>query len=199
MLLWAIIIFSVTSSIYGQENILEERIEALEKKTAALELKAESTQLRFEIGLFNTVENIILNLRNLQSSITATKTDQEITQNMVNKSTFKDDFSPTPVKSPCPIRKSNVCDCPNRHVVTGKSLSEALLFAEHGENMLCTNIVLNVRNKFCTQHVSYTSSIHENSKLRSLRTYCVQKFFFDIQNNFCTQHVLPMFCKEKSF
>ena len=32
---------------------------------------------------------------------------------------------------------------------TGKSLSEALLFAEHGENMLC----LNVRNNFCTQHV----------------------------------------------
>ena len=30
--------------------------------------------------------------------------------------------------------------------VTGKSLSEALLFAEHGENMLCTKIVLNVRN-----------------------------------------------------
>ena len=35
---------------------------------------------------------------------------------------------------------------------TGKSLSEALLFAEHGENM-CTKIVLNVRNNFCTQHV----------------------------------------------
>jgi len=34
-----------------------------------------------------------------------------------------------------------------------KSLSEALLFAEHGENMLCTKIVLNVRNNFCTQHV----------------------------------------------
>ena len=29
---------------------------------------------------------------------------------------------------------------------TGKSLSEALLFAEHGENMLCTKIALNVRN-----------------------------------------------------
>ena len=29
---------------------------------------------------------------------------------------------------------------------TGKSLSEALLFAGHGENMLCTKIVLNVRN-----------------------------------------------------
>ena len=36
---------------------------------------------------------------------------------------------------------------------TGKSLSEALLFAEHGENMLCTKIVLYVRNNFCTQHV----------------------------------------------
>ena len=38
-------------------------------------------------------------------------------------------------------------------VCTGKSLSEALLFAEHGENMLCTKIVLNVGNKICTQHV----------------------------------------------
>ena len=37
--------------------------------------------------------------------------------------------------------------------LTGKSLSEALLFAEHGENMLCTKIVLNVGNNFCTQHV----------------------------------------------
>ena len=36
---------------------------------------------------------------------------------------------------------------------TGKSLSEALLFAEHGENRLCTKIVLNVKNNFCTQHV----------------------------------------------
>jgi hypothetical protein len=32
-------------------------------------------------------------------------------------------------------------------------LSEALLFEEHGENMLCTKIVLNVGNNFCTQHV----------------------------------------------
>ena len=37
--------------------------------------------------------------------------------------------------------------------ITGKSLSEALLFAEHGENMLCTKNVLNVRNNFCIQHV----------------------------------------------
>ena len=60
---------------------------------------------------------------------------------------------------------------------TGKSLSEAPIFAstnpqyedrlfielhvqylkipssEHGEDMLCTKIVPNVRNNFCTQHV----------------------------------------------
>ena len=36
---------------------------------------------------------------------------------------------------------------------TGKYLSETLLFAEHGENMLCTKIILNVRNNFCKQHV----------------------------------------------
>ena len=37
-------------------------------------------------------------------------------------------------------------------VSAGKSLSEALLFAEHGENMLYTKIVLNVRINFSTQH-----------------------------------------------
>ena len=36
--------------------------------------------------------------------------------------------------------------------LTGKSLSEALLFAEHGENILCTEIVLTVKNNLCTQH-----------------------------------------------
>ena len=36
---------------------------------------------------------------------------------------------------------------------TGKSLSEPLIFAEHGENMLCTIIALNVRNNFCTHHI----------------------------------------------
>ena len=36
---------------------------------------------------------------------------------------------------------------------TGKSLSEALLFAEHWENMFYTETVLNVKNNFCTQHV----------------------------------------------
>ena len=42
---------------------------------------------------------------------------------------------------------------PEGSTSTGKSLSEALLFAEHGENMLFTKIVLNVTNNFCAQHV----------------------------------------------
>ena len=33
---------------------------------------------------------------------------------------------------------------------TGIFLSEALLFTEHRKNMLCTKIVLNVGNNFCT-------------------------------------------------
>ena len=37
-------------------------------------------------------------------------------------------------------------------ILAGKSLSEALLFAEHGENIVCTKIVLNVRNNFYTQY-----------------------------------------------
>ena len=36
---------------------------------------------------------------------------------------------------------------------TGKSLSEALIFAEHRKNMLCTEIVLNFKISLCTQHV----------------------------------------------
>ena len=62
-------------------------------------------------------------------------------------------------------------------IFTGKFLSEALIFAstnpqyddrlfielqvqylktpssEHGENMLCTKIVFDIQNNFCTQHV----------------------------------------------
>ena len=34
----------------------------------------------------------------------------------------------------------------------GKSLSEALIFAEHGENNVLRTCVLNVRNNCCTQH-----------------------------------------------
>ena len=51
------------------------------------------------------------------------------------------------------LAKLEVPSWQNATRTTGKSLSEALLFAEHGENMLCTKIVLNVRNYFCTQHV----------------------------------------------
>ena len=43
------------------------------------------------------------------------------------------------------LKKNNIC--------IGKSLSEVLLFAVHGENMLCTKILLNVKNNFCTRHV----------------------------------------------
>ena len=67
---------------------------------------------------------------------------------------------------------------------TGKSSSEARLFAEHGGNMCCTDIVLNVKNNFCTQHV-LPHVLSEN-------LLCA-KIVFDIQNNICTQHVLPMF------
>ena len=41
----------------------------------------------------------------------------------------------------------------NSIALTGKSLLEALLFAEHGENKLCAEIVLSVKNNFCTQLV----------------------------------------------
>ena len=80
--------------------------------------------------------------------------------------------------------------CWETNSVTGKSLSEALLFAEHGKNMLCTKIVLNVKNNFCTLHVLPSEHV-ENMSCTGI--------VFDIRNNFCTQHVLPMFCQNKSF
>ena len=52
-------------------------------------------------------------------------------------------------KSFKPFEKLNYADCS-----TGTSLSEALFFAEHGENMLCTETVLNIKNNFCTQHTN---------------------------------------------
>ena len=57
------------------------------------------------------------------------------------------------IQSKEPSQDSGNGTTDDKNVVTGKSLSEALLFAEHGENILCTKIVLNVRNNFCTQHV----------------------------------------------
>ena len=48
---------------------------------------------------------------------------------------------------------------------TGKSLSEALLFGEHGENMLCTKIVL----------ISETISVHNMfSPGLSLEFSCIE-------------------------
>ena len=48
-------------------------------------------------------------------------------------------------------QKLKVCfDFEENKKHTGKSLSEVLLFAEHGENMLCTKIVVNVRTNFYT-------------------------------------------------
>ena len=60
---------------------------------------------------------------------------------------------------------------------TGKSLSKALLFAEHWENMLCTKIVLNARDNFCTQHVLPRFELgifmyRTCNSMRSFITYC---------------------------
>ena len=66
---------------------------------------------------------------------------------------------------------------------TGKSLSEALIFAstnpQHDDMLI---IELQV------QYVRISSSEHGENMLCK-----------EIQNNLCTQHVLPMFCKNKSF
>ena len=61
----------------------------------------------------------------------------------------------------CPEKFRQICEAQTHFVGahqnsdedTGKFLSEALLFAEHGENMLCTEIVFDIQNNFCTQHV----------------------------------------------
>jgi hypothetical protein len=51
-------------------------------------------------------------------------------------------------------------------------LSEALLFAEHGENMLCTKIDLNVRNNFYTQHVLPRFELVTCNSMNNLSSYC---------------------------
>ena len=48
----------------------------------------------------------------------------------------------------------SVTTTPATSTTTGKSLSEALIFAEHGENMLCTEIDFDIQNNLCTQHTS---------------------------------------------
>ena len=62
-------------------------------------------------------------------------------------------------------------------LVTGKFLSEALIFA--------------------STNPQYDN--HENSKLKPGENMLCTEIVSDIQNNFRTQHVLPMFCKKKSF
>ena len=57
-----------------------------------------------------------------------------------------------PVKSKVEISQTCVAFSEYMNFI-GKSLSEALLFTEHRENMLFTKKNLNVRNNFCTQHV----------------------------------------------
>ena len=69
-------------------------------------------------------------------------------------------------------------------VSTGKSLSEALIFA----STIWRQIVHWI-----------TSSIHENSKLKPGENMLCTKIVSGIQNNLCKQHVLPMSCKNKSF
>ena len=57
--------------------------------------------------------------------------------------------------------------------ITGKSLSEALIFAS-------------------TNPKYDDSSIHENSKLKPEENMLCTEIVSDIQNNLCTQHVLSL-------
>ena len=70
--------------------------------------------------------------------------------------------------------------------ITGKSLSEALIFAS-------TNPQYDDK-LFIESQVQY--AIHENSKLKPGEDMLCTEIVSDIQNNFCTQHVLP---KKRSF
>ena len=70
---------------------------------------------------------------------------------------------------------------------TGKSLSEALIFAltnPQYDNRLFIELQV--------QYMKIPSYEHGENML-------FKEIVFDIQNNFCTQHVLPMFCKKESF
>ena len=69
---------------------------------------------------------------------------------------------------------------------TGKSLSEALIFAS-------TNPQYDDRLfiELQVQFMKIPSSEHGENKLCTV-------IVFDIQNKLCTQHVLPIFCKNKS-
>ena len=73
------------------------------------------------------------------------------------------------------------------HDCTGKSLSEALIFAS---NNLQYDDKLFIELQ--VQYMKIPSSEHKENML------CTE-IVPDIENNFCTQHVLPMLCKKKSF
>ena len=65
----------------------------------------------------------------------------------------------------------------SKYIHTGKSLSDALFLAEHGENMLYTKIVLNVRNNLCTQRVLPrfelgTFMYRTCNSMNNLQSYC---------------------------
>ena len=77
--------------------------------------------------------------------------------------------------------------CINNKTITGKSLSEALIFAS-------TNPQYDDR-LFIVLQVQYMKIPSSEPGENMLCTEIVS----DIQNNFCTQHTLPMFCKKKSF
>ena len=62
---------------------------------------------------------------------------------------------------------------------TGKSLSEALIFA--------------------STNPQYDDRLFIELQAQSLREHFCTEIFSDIENNFCKQHNLPKFCKKKSF
>ena len=72
-------------------------------------------------------------------------------------------------------------------VITGNSLSEALIFAstnpQHDDRLFI--------------EFRITSPIHENSKLKPGENMLCTEIVSDIQNNFCTPHVLSPTCSAK--
>ena len=90
---------------------------------------------------------------------------------------------------------------------TGKSLSDALIFAEHGENMLCTEIVLNVKNNFMFSPCSEPGMFMywTCNSMNNLSSYCglvdakigtsykdlpAHKFLFKMALNFLAKFVV---------
>ena len=70
---------------------------------------------------------------------------------------------------------------------TGKSLSEALIFASTNPQYYDRLFI----------ELQVHCSIHENSKLKPGENMLCAEIVSDIQNNFCTQHVLPHVLQKK--